>query len=248
MSDENDDFPQNNRILYGIAVDDTKPVSSHSLEPATPDGDNGWYVSDLEVTLTASDPLSNDVSSGVDMIKYEVDGGGEQTIIGYSGSFLITQADDGDDVLVEYWAIDHVGNVEGKHSFTVDMDQTPPTVDLTYEVISGNPIQGWLLEFTATATDHISGMDRVEFFFNYGLQDIIEGSGPIYKWSFIYHGGLNIDVRADGYDIAGNMAMDIIENPESTEYDPNTRQQSQSITNSYVNYKLLNKSNIFQRV
>jgi hypothetical protein len=128
---EIDDFPENNQRELVIGIDDTKPVSSHILNPPEPDGENGWYVNDLEVTLTASDPRSNDVSSGVDMIKYKVGGGSEQTIIGSTGSFLITQKHDGHDILVEYWAVDNVGNTESKHSFTVDMDQTPPTTDLT---------------------------------------------------------------------------------------------------------------------
>jgi hypothetical protein len=98
------------------------------------------------------------------------------------------------------------------------MDQTDPTVDLTYEVVSGNPIQGWVLEFTATATDHTSGMDRVEFYLNEILQSVVSGSGPTYQWSFIYHGGLNIDVRSVGYDIAGNNAIDVIEDPTPTSY------------------------------
>jgi hypothetical protein len=229
MPDENDDFPGNNDMRYGIGVDDTKPVSSHSLEPATPDGDNGWYVSDLEVTLTASDPLSNDVSSGVDMIKYKVGGGSEQTIEGdgvITGSFLITQADDADDLLVEYWAIDNVGNTESKHSFTVDMDQTPPTVDLTYEVISGNPIQGWVLEFTATCYDDTSLMDRVLFYLNAGLQSTVPGLGPTYQWSWTYFGDLSVDITAEAYDQAGNMASDVVEDPKSTEYNQNSQQHT----------------------
>jgi hypothetical protein len=195
----------------------------------------------------ASDPLSMDVSSGVDKIKYIVGEGSVQTIDGCCGSFPITQENDEDDLLIEYWAIDNVGNVENSHTFTVDMDQTDPTIDLTYEVVSGNPIVGWTLLFTATATDHTSGMDRVEFYLNEILQKTVMGSGPIYKWSFIYHGDLNINVRADGYDIAGNMASDIIEGPVTTEYNQNTQQQSQSGTNSYVNNKLLNKLDVFQR-
>jgi hypothetical protein len=223
MPDTNgdDDFPKNNNIRWGIAVDDTKPVSSHTLNPADPDGENGWYVNDLEVTLMALDPLSNDVSSGADYINYRVNDGPIQTIEGsivISGTFLITQADEKEDVKVEYWAVDNVGNVEDSNILYIDMDQTDPTVDLTYEVVSGNPIQGWVLEFTATCSDHTSGMGRVEFYLNEILQSVVSGSGPTYQWSFIYHGGLNINVRADAFDIAGNLASDIIENAKPTSY------------------------------
>jgi hypothetical protein len=231
MPDANgdDDFPKNNAIRWGVGVDDTDPVSSHALNPADPDGENNWYVNDLEVTLSAYDPLVMDVSSGADFINYRVNDGTTQTIDGdieITGTFLITQADDLDDVKVEYWAVDNVGNSEDSHTFYIDMDQTDPTVDLTYEVVSGNPIQGWTLEFTATCSDATSGMDRVEFFLNAGLQSVVSGSGPTYQWSWIYFGDLSVDIRADAYDIAGNMASDIIEDPVTTEF---SNQQQQTI-------------------
>jgi len=227
--EDRDDFPKNNNIRYRIAVDDTKPVSSHSLDPATPDGENGWYVNDLEVTLSASDPWSMDVSSGVDEIKYKVAGGATQTITGPTGTFLITQADDDENVEVEYWAIDHVGNVESSHTFTVDIDQTDPTIDLTYEVVSGNPIVGWTMRFTTTAADITSGMDRVEFFLNDGIQAVVSGSGPTYVWEFQYWGDLSIDIRANGYDIAGNMASDLVEDPKATSYNYNSQNSQQQL-------------------
>jgi hypothetical protein len=174
----------------------------------------------------ALDPLSNDVSSGADYINYRVNDGPTQTIEGsivITGTFLITQADEKEDVKVEYWAVDNVGNVEDSNILYIDMDQTDPTVDLTYEVVSGNPIQGWVLEFTATCSDHTSGMDRVEFYLNEILQSVVSGSGPTYQWSFIYHGGLNINVRADAFDIAGNLASDIIENAKPTSYNYNNQ-------------------------
>jgi hypothetical protein len=90
------------------------------------------------------------------------------------------------------------------------MDQTPPTVDLTYEIIEGNPIQGWLMRFTATATDATSGMDRVEFYLNDEWQDTIIGAGPTYEWNFRYHGDLNLVITAIGFDIAGNSVFDEI--------------------------------------
>jgi hypothetical protein len=213
MPDDNDDLPRNNEGRYGICVDDTKPISTYELDPKDPDGENGWYANDLEVTLQGYDPFSNDVSSGVDFINYRVNDGTTQTITGSSGSFLITQADDKDDVKVEYWAVDNVGNVESSHTFYIDMDQTNPTVDLTYEVIEGNPFEGWLIRFTATCSDATSGMDRVEFFLNEELQETVYGAGPTYQWDYRYFGDLSIDVRVDAYDMAGNMASDITESP-----------------------------------
>jgi hypothetical protein len=152
-----DDFPKNNHIRFGIGVDDTKPVSSHKLNPRDPDGQNGWYVNDLEVTLYAEDPWSMDVTSGIKEIRYRINYGPIKILTGGSGKFHLTQEHDGDDVEVEYWAIDNVGNIEDSHKFYIDMDQTEPSLNLMYEVIGGNPIVGWTILITAMGDDVTSG-------------------------------------------------------------------------------------------
>ena len=121
----------------------------------------------------------------------------------------------------------------------IDMDQTPPAAKFYYEIIDYD--MGIIsLLFTVNATDALSGMDRVEFYLNDVLQKIALGSGPIYQWGFTYHGGLNLVVRADGNDIAGNMDSDEIRDPKVTNYQ-NTQQQSQSRTSSYCLNKPLQR-------
>jgi hypothetical protein len=184
--------------------DDEPPVTIHSLDPSEPDGCNGWYVNDINVTLSATD---NKV--GVKEIKYQVRGGPIQTINGDNGTFTITKDYDGEYVSVVYWAVDYAGNEEIPHNvFFIDIDQTNPIIDLTYEVISGNPQQGWDFIFTAITTDATSGMERVEFYLNDELQETVYGSGPEYQWWYRYYGNLSVDIRADAYDSAGNMASD----------------------------------------
>ena len=75
--------------------DTTPPVTTHSLDPPEPDGWNGWYVSDVNVTLTATDD-----ESGVKEIKYCVNRGPIRTIDGDCGNFYITQEDDADDFII----------------------------------------------------------------------------------------------------------------------------------------------------
>ena len=213
LPDDNDDSPNNNYIAWGIGVDETNPVSTHALYPATPDGKNGWYVSDIEVTLIAYDPFGHRVASGVREIKYIIDGGPIQTITGDHGTFVVYN--DKDNISIEYWAIDNVGNEESHHTFTIDMDQTDPLVDLTYEWTEGPKPDSWWMIFTASASDATSGMDRVEFYLNDLLQDTVTGPGPTYSWKFLYSGGLHITIKAEGYDVAGNMKFDEIVNPEN---------------------------------
>ncbi|UCF49327.1 MAG: hypothetical protein JSU91_06145 [Thermoplasmatales archaeon] len=209
-----DDNSKNNEKAWIIAVDDTKPESDYPpiLDPECPDGLNGWYVSDVTVTLNASDPWSKGVSSGIKEIRYTINGGAEQVIPGNQGSFVLTQ--DGDDILVEYWAIDWVGNIETQiNSFNLDIDQKVPVINLDYEVTSGNPLSGWKLTFTATATDETSKMDNVEFYLNDLYQETVTGPGPNYEWSYTYYGGLSMIITAIAYDKAGNYNSDYIEDP-----------------------------------
>ena len=187
-----------------IPYDTIPPVTTHSLDPPEPDGSNGWYVSDVKVTLNAKDYVS-----GVKEIKYRVDGGPSQTIYGDYGTFTLTQYDDGYEVDIEYWAIDNTGHEETPHNFfTIDMDQTNPTIDLTYYIFEGNPTDGWLICFTATANDLTSGTERVEFFLNGELQETVYSHGPTYEWDYRYYGNMSINIGADAYDCAGNMASD----------------------------------------
>jgi hypothetical protein len=207
-----DDSPNNNVKAIGIGIDSSAPTSSHAVDPASPDGLAGWYVSDVTVTFNADDG-TDDWCSGVKEIKFRVDGGSVQTIPGFTGTHVLN--DDGEDIEVEYWAIDNVGNEGTHHTLEVDIDQTVPDIDIAYEVTGGSALEGWDFVFTATATDALSGMDRVEFYLNDVLQDTVPGSGPTYQWTIKYYGGLLITIKGIGYDVAGNDAADQVANPTS---------------------------------
>jgi hypothetical protein len=213
MPNEDDDVTKNNEVAWGVFVDDTVPDSWHTLDPPTADGDNGWYVSDVEVTLDAEDPAPGGSMSDVKEIRYTIDGGSEQVISGNHGTFILDT--DKDDLEIRYWAVDNVGNKEPDNVFTIDMDQTDPVVDMEYEW-EDNPdgSGGWLMTFNATATDVTSKMNRVVFKLNDVEQDTVVGPGPIFTWSFVYHGNLKITIKAEAFDNAGNMAYDEIINPE----------------------------------
>jgi hypothetical protein len=199
-----------------IPFDTIPPVSTHSLDPPEPDGCNGWYVSDVIVTLNATDN-----ASGVKEIKYRVDGGSTQTIYGDTGTFTLTQYDEGHEVDIEYWAIDNVGHEETPHNFfIINIDQTKPFIQLFYEIFEGNPTDGWLICFTAVCYEATSGMERVEFFLNDELQETVYSPGPEYQWDYIYYGNMSIEIRADSYDWAGNMASDHADPKDKVETNP----------------------------
>jgi hypothetical protein len=185
----NDDMPNNNEMDMGIAVDNVPPTSQHTLTPATPDGLNGWYVSDVTVDFTADDG-TEDWQSGVDHIEYRVNGGSWQT--GNS----VTVTTDGEHT-VQYKAIDKVGNEETANSVDFKIDQTVPIVDLTWE--SPDNVH---VDFTATCSDATSGMDYVEFYLNGGLT-FTDNTEP-YEWSIIWSPSLKTAVfTAKAFDMAG---------------------------------------------
>ncbi len=104
------------------APDVTPPITTALMTGVL--GNNGWYVSDVVMTLTAMD---NEGGSGVKEIHYTVDGV-ETVVPGSSASHTIS----GDGTHTASWyAIDNAGNVE-----------TPPqqvgiNIDTTAPVISG---------------------------------------------------------------------------------------------------------------
>jgi hypothetical protein len=134
---------------------------------------------------------------------------------------LITQADDKDDVKVEYWAVDNVGNVEGSHTFYIDMDQTPPNIDFLFE----DPGPNWMviLIFTTDST----GMERLEIYFNDELKEIIYNPPSIYTWEFEYPPDENIIFKAVAYDRAGNRAEKSINLKEKFDFNIQSRDKQE---------------------
>ena len=248
-----------NPIITGnnFVDDTTPPITTHALDPSTPDGENGWYVSNVNVTLNATDDMS-----GVKEIKYKVNNGATQTIIGDNGTFILDK--DKDNLSIEYWAIDNVGNEESHHTFYIDMDQKKPLVELTYEITE----EGDLI-FTAEAVDQTSKMNRTEFYLNDILQDTIFGPGPLYIWQFLvgydytvsgfisnrtitdeyvkfyaiivitYSRNIHlyINIKVIAYDNAGNLEIDEIISPNFPQNSPSLEiSKWYTFSNNYVGY------------
>jgi hypothetical protein len=206
IPDVTDCYDDNNYIDLIIGVDCCDPESEHSLDPATPDGENNWYISDVEVTLTAEDvlcpdPCEDGIETGISEIIYTINGV-EYSIPGASGSFILDE--DGNN-LVTYYAIDGVGNEEVAHTFTVAIDQTDPTCDLAHtEYETGS---GWAVDFAAIAADVTSGMNRVEFKRGSELLDTV--TAPPYEYTHTWESGDgSATFYAYAYDQAGNSASD----------------------------------------
>jgi len=173
-----------------ISLDDTTPpVTTHSLDPPEPDGENGYYVSNVTVTFNATDN-----ESGVDRIEYRINGGSWQTILGNNGTFILDE--DGNDICIEYRAFDNVGNKEDTKEFYIFVDKTPPVTSICYEIVGGNWLFGWDYEFSLTATDAMSGVN---------IYRIDGGEWEIYTEPFTLHDGDDILIEYYSVDYAGNV-------------------------------------------
>ena len=134
-------FSSFNTHAFNFFEDTTPPVTTITFDPPYPNGLNGWYVTDVNVTLNATDDLS-----GVKTIYYMIPG---EQWASHNGDYINFTLDQ--DCLIGdiiFYSVDYAGNQETIKSASIDIDQLPPVVDLTYEVIGRNPIQRWDILFS----------------------------------------------------------------------------------------------------
>jgi len=160
-------------------------------------GIENWYGNDNNFNFTYESDEISEIYCGID---------GNFSL--YNETFNVPGR--GEHIL-EWYSVNHTGNkseIDGP--FTFKVDKTPPDISFFYDIVSGNPIQGWNFEFIANAVDSMSGMDHVEFYFNHVLQEIVTGPGPEYVWTLRYWPIPRAIFYATAYDKAGNSDSDEI--------------------------------------
>ena len=181
--------------------DTTPPVTLCSLDPAEPDGENGWYVGSVTVFLNATDDLS-----GVNITRYRLDGLPWET---YTEPFLLEKQGAG--IIIEYYSVDNAGNVEPVQNISVNRDITNPLVHLWIEPIGG--AGRWSVIIIATARDDHSGMSRVDIYMNTRLYDTVFGPGPtyhaVYPDKYRVRGFLRDTLITDDYIILDTLLVSV---------------------------------------
>ena len=99
---------------------DTTPPSSEMIISGT-EGLNSWYISDVEVTLSASDGSEG---SGTAKTEYSFDGSSWNT---YSDPFIVSS--EGSNTIY-YRSTDNSGNVENTLSASINIDKTAPSITI----------------------------------------------------------------------------------------------------------------------
>jgi uncharacterized lipoprotein YddW (UPF0748 family) len=185
-------------VVANAEADLLAPETGVTVSPATPNGQNGWYITKPTVTLNASDNCS-----GVATIEYSTDGG--QTWQPYSGSFAINS--EGITTLL-YRSTDRAGNTETPKSITLKIDTSAPVLSL-----SATPSVIWPADnrivnvrIDGTGTDSVSGLQNVSYVITdeYGttLNIPLRGlTGSSSSWSE----ALAVEARREGTDLDGRI-------------------------------------------
>ncbi len=138
-------------INFSEPPDQSAPTTTISANGTM--GGYGWYVSDVEVTLTATD---NEGGSGMVETKYSLDSG--ETWNTYTSPFTVT-AEGYHLVLARSWH--NAGNDEGPPVFEkIKIDKTPPTLTETAvpsEIDRIKKGEMVLVDYSGTAEDALSG-------------------------------------------------------------------------------------------
>src|SRR3989442_4586665 len=165
-----------------ILIDTTPPTTTAVLSGTL--GANGWYISNVTVSLNATD-----ASSGVASIFYRVDSGPWET---YTGWFSLG---DGRHA-VEYYATDQAGNAEPATSRNISIDTMPPQSTITLTGTLGE--DGWCISnvtISLAATDATSGVASITY-------RVDNGSWATYSGPFTLSDGRHV-VQFGATDVAG---------------------------------------------
>ncbi|MBD3182813.1 S8 family serine peptidase [Candidatus Poribacteria bacterium] len=172
-------------ITEEFTIDSSAPETTLEIEGT--EGNEEWYTTDVLVTISAADNLSE-----IKTTNYRINDEDWQI---YSEPILITGTK------LTYYSEDNLGNIEAEKSIDINIDKLPPEISAVLEGVEGE--NGWYtsdLSFTLSALDDVSGVKEI-------LYKIGDNSWEIYTESFIVSESSEIHYK--GIDIAGNEATSL---------------------------------------
>ena len=190
-------------IQFEHVIEVTPPTTVLSLSGTL--GANGWYVSTVNVTLSATDS-----ESGVNHTYYRmrIDGGSWGNWITYTGQFPLTANGTYD---VEYYSTDIANNSESIHTDVIKIDKVGPTTTS----------HSYSYALVLSATDNLGGSGVNSTWYRVWTV----GWGAWTKYSGVITLGTtgNLAVQFHSIDNAGNSGTDInISMPIVDSTDPET--------------------------
>lgn len=179
-------------MAYVVYVDGKKPLSKISFLNAKKymNEDNVYYGNNLTVNIVARDKMS-----GIDKIYYAIN----------EGEFIAFTDDVSFPKETSYkfssYAVDRVGNVENLNTFNFDVDLQSP--DSKHEVL-GNQLESVVSPkslIKLSATDNLSGIKRIRFYFD----NVTEGT---------YDGSIKLSKLSEGEHKLTYYSVDMVDNQE----------------------------------
>ncbi|KQX46764.1 OmpL47-type beta-barrel domain-containing protein [Paenibacillus sp. Root444D2] len=179
-----------------IKIDRTAPVITAAVYAVQPGGQNGWYVDEVTVSLTAEDHLS-----GVAAIEYSVDGGANWQ--DYQAPVTINQ--DGSYIIM-FRSVDNAGNVETARSISFNLDAHTPSVTISSPIDGNSYSDSGDLRLQLTVTDDISGVDNSKTTVTLDGQTLQHGTTiPLYSLALGSH-----TITVTSSDLAGNTHQETV--------------------------------------
>jgi hypothetical protein len=211
-----------------INLDSTAPVTTAVVTPAQPDGQHGWNVHPVTVTLSAYDNLS-----GVAKSEYSLDGG--STWLAYTAPVTLNQDSK---YTLSYRSTDNAGNVEDAKTISFDLDQTAPTITVS-GLVYGTYSDSMDITPILTLGDNLSGVDSSKTTVTvstYGLQQTVQqgASIPLYTLPLGSH---TFIVTAS--DMAGNTSSQTVLFQTTTSI-----QSMQALVTRFTNMGLIDNAGI----
>ena len=153
---------------YGDLVLYSSSPPTTECELTGTEGDDGWYISAVEFSLTAEDE-----DEGVDGTFYRVDGG---AWLNYTDPVVVTGSRTH---VLEFYSVDGAGNLETVNTVEIPIDTVEPT---TTPVLGGDEgLDGWYVTevsvtFSATDNSGGSGVDWTRYRVDSGTWRTYTGS------------------------------------------------------------------------
>ncbi|MBU3925792.1 Ig-like domain repeat protein, partial [Patescibacteria group bacterium] len=150
--------------ILNFTVDNTPPTTTYAINPATPDGLNGWYITVPTITLTCGDGSG----SGCNNTYYKWDGAGSYTT--YLGPFSALEGEHTLSFYSDDKAVDKFGahNVETAQTKTIKVDTTFPTVAVTSITANGSYNVPDAINATLTFSEAVSSTGTLTVALNSG--------------------------------------------------------------------------------
>ncbi len=205
-----------------ISFESNPPITECDLAPSHPDGENGWYVSDVTISLNATD------ETGVNITYYRIDNG---SWMEYAGEFNITS--EGGHI-ISFYSVDHLKNVEEIKQIELFIDETPPVSHMHANPATPDGWNNWYIgnvTIMLFAEDNISSLQYITYQINGGRWQFAEDNVTIvFPEDGIYSLNYSAVDYAGNEEDAKTYCFKIDKNPPLTKIQCNVIEDNLSVT------------------